>query len=124
MRRFAWLLTGIMLAACAAPTPAPQPADFPNHTRDQVFTLDYRIDQGPARVEAVGLVDSRNTIAFRFVRLNLFGVDANGRVVSRGETTVYGSFGGPQQFSLALRPRGDEVRFELQVGAYSLGRDL
>jgi hypothetical protein len=44
--------------------------------------------------------------------------------VSRGDTTVYGNFGGPQQFSLKLKPRGDEVRFELQVGAYSLGRDL
>jgi len=124
MRRFVRLLGVIGLTACAASGPQLQPADFPIHARDQVFTLDYRIDREPSRVDAVGLVTSRSTTAFRFVRLNLFGVAADGRVVSRGVAIVDGSFGGPQSFSVRLTPTGDEARFELQVGGYSLGRDL
>jgi len=88
--------------------------------RDQVFTLDYRIDRAPTRVEAVGLVDS-SAHMFRFVRLHLLGVGEGGRVVSQGITTLDGTFGLPVQFSVGLRPTGTEVRFELQVGEYALG---
>ena len=49
---------------------------------------------------------------------------ANGRVVSRDTYTVNGTFGGPQSFSLALKPTGAEVQYRVQVGNYSMGRDL
>jgi hypothetical protein len=121
MSRFVVLLGVIVLTACAAGTPQPQPQDFPIHERDQVFVLDYRIDRQPDRVEAVGLITSRTTSSFRFADLNLFGVDANGRVVSRAMDLVNGSFGGPQSFSLSLKPTGAEVKYLLQVGNFSLG---
>ena len=37
---------------------------------------------------------------------------------------VNGTFGGPQSFSLSLKPTGAEVRYLVQVGNYSLGLDL
>ena len=124
MKRFVLLLSVIGLTACAAGAPQPRPADFPLHEHDQVFVLDYRLDRQPNRVEAVGLITSRTTTTFRFAVLNLYGVAANGRVVSRDSYVINGTFGGPQSFSLGLKPTGEEVRYQLQVGNYSLGRDL
>jgi hypothetical protein len=124
MSRFVLLLSVVALTACAAGAPQPRPEDFPLHERDQIFTLDYRIDRKPDRTEATGLITSRTTATFRFAAVNLFGVAANGRVVSRDTYTVNGSFGGPQSFSLALKPTGEEVRYLVQVGNYSIGRDL
>ena len=49
-------------------------------------------------------------------------MDANGRVVSRARDMVTGTFGGPQSFSLALKPDRAEVKYLLQVGNFSLGR--
>ena len=43
---------------------------------------------------------------------------------SQPSYVIDGTFGGPQSFSLALKPTGEEVRYQLQVGNYSLGRDL
>ena len=85
--------------------------------------LDYRIDRQPARVDAVGLITARTTTVFRFATLKFYGVDANGRVVSQARDVIDGTFGGPQSFSLGLKPAGTEVRYKLQVGNYSLGRD-
>jgi hypothetical protein len=124
MSRLALLLGMIGLAACAAGAPQPRPEDFPLHERDQIFVLDYRIDRQPNRVEAVGLITSRITTTFRFAQLNLFGVAANGRVVSRATYRVNGTWGGPQSFSLTLTPTGEEARYQLHVGHYSIGRDL
>jgi hypothetical protein len=124
MRRFVLLLVACGLTACAAGTPPPRPEDFPLHEHDQIFQFDYRLDRQPNRVEAVGLITSRSTTTFRYATLNLFGVAANGRVVSRASWVVNGTWGGPQSFSLALTPTGHEVRYQLQVGNYSLGRDM
>jgi hypothetical protein len=124
MIRFVLLLGMIGLAACAAGAPQPRPEDFPLHERDQVFVLDYRIDRQPNRVEAVGLIASRTTTTFNFAQLNLFGLNESGRVVSRATYRVNGTWGGPQSFSLTLTPTGEEVRYQLQVGYYSVGRDF
>jgi hypothetical protein len=122
--RFVLLLSVITLTACAAGAPQPRPEDFPLHARDQIFVLDYRIDRKPDRVEAVDPITARTMSVFRFAVVNLFGVAANGQVVSRDTYTVNGTFGGPQSFSLAIKPTGAEVRYLVQVGHYSLGRDL
>jgi hypothetical protein len=119
------LLAMIGVAGCAAgATRPPQPADFPVHSRDQIFELDYRIDRHPDRVEAVGLIASRTTRTFRFATLNLYGVAADGRVVSRGSYVINGTWGGAQSFSVRLTPTGKEERYELNVGNYSLGLDM
>ena len=111
----------IGLVGCAAGAPPPKPEDFPLHAHDQVFLLDYRIDRHPDRVEAVGLITSRSTTTFRFAALNLFGVTADDRVVSRGGYVVNGTWGGPVSFTVRLTPDGKEENYKLQVGNYSLG---
>jgi hypothetical protein len=123
MKRFVLLASMIGLTACAAGAPQPRPEDFPLHANDQIFVLDYRIDRQPNRVEAVGLITSRTTTTFRFAELQLFGVAASGRVVSRGSYLINGTWGGPQSFSVALSPTGEEAKYQLQVGNYFIGRD-
>ncbi|HSE95997.1 MAG TPA: hypothetical protein VLD61_08895 [Methylomirabilota bacterium] len=113
-------LTLIALTACAAPGPPLDPASLTLHGRDQIFRFDYRIDREPGRVEAVGLLNSSAPM-FRFVRLRLVGVTADGRVASQGFTTVDGTFGVPVRFSVNLRPTGAEASFELLVDGYALG---
>jgi hypothetical protein len=122
MRRVTFaLVVALAFTACGPQAPPLQLSELPLHERDQIFTIDYRIDRRPDRVTAVGLVESRNTVYFRFAAVNLFGVAANGRVVSRGTTIVYGSFGGPQQFSVSVTPTGEEARFQIQIGDYAIG---
>ena len=110
MRRLLLLLALIGLAGCAAGAPLPKPEDFPLHSHDQVFLLDYRIDRHPDRVEAVGLITSRSTTTFRFAAVNLYGVTADDRVVSRGSYVVNGSWGGPVSFTVTLTPDGKKRR--------------
>jgi hypothetical protein len=124
MSRFMLLLGMMGLAGCAAGAPPPRPEDFPIHERDQIFVLDYRIDRLPDRVEAVGLIASRITNTFRFAQLQLFGITPDGRVVSRGGYRVNGTWGGPVSFTVTLTPTGQETQYKLQVGHYSVGRDL
>jgi hypothetical protein len=121
LRRFALLVGMTSLAACAAGAPQPQPSDFPLHEHDQIFVLDYRIDRQPDRVDAVGLITSRTTTTFRFAELQLFGLTEDGRVLSRGVYRVDGTWGGPVSFTVTLTPTGQEARYKLQVGFYSIG---
>ena len=113
-------LTLLALTACAAPGPPLDPASLTLHGRDQIFRFDYRIDREPGRVEAVGLLNS-SVPTFRFARLRMVGVTADGRVVSQGFTTVDGTFGLPVPFSVAVRPAGTEASFEILVDGYALG---
>ena len=89
-----------------------------------VITTPDKVDSRIGQLEAVGLITSRTATTFRFATLDLFGVTEEGRVVSRGSYVVNGTFGGPQSFSVRLTPTGKEARYQLQVGNYSLGRDL
>ena len=60
------------------------------------------------------LAEARLTLA-------LFGVDANGRIVSRGTTYVRSDFASQATpFAVELTPIGRETRFELRVLDYSL----
>ena len=70
----------------------------------------------PDRVEAVGLITSRSTTTFRFAAVNLYGVTADDRVVSRGSYVVNGTWGGPVSFTVRLTPDGKEATYKLQVG--------
>jgi len=56
------------------------------------------------------------------VTLNFFGLDGDGRIVSRGIALVHGPFGDrPQPLAAQLRPDGREVRFELRVAMVQAG---
>jgi hypothetical protein len=93
---------------------------LPLHHRHHALTIDYRLDQGASRVEAVGLLGSDHRILLP-VRLRLLGVTADSRVLNHGFTTVDGSFGFPTPFSVSLRRAGTEARFELEVDDHAFG---
>jgi hypothetical protein len=66
-------------------------------------------------VRAAGLAESPTRIV-SWAKLALFGVDRDGRVVSRGESDLQGGFGRTSvPFEIALQPTGREERFELVV---------
>lgn len=112
----------------------PRPEDFPLHATDHpFFNLHWRLDRKEGVVETVGLVEAARQGGIAEVLLELRGLDASGRVVSRGLGRAYpgvGSHGGrlflgdSWPFVVRLRPTGREDRFELRVWSYSweLGR--
>jgi hypothetical protein len=104
------------LTACAAPAPRVDvPAELPLRVNDQLFTIRYALQREPAVVRAVGqLVPSID--AESRVTLALFGVDAAGRVESRGTAYLRSEFGTSTiPFAVELTPTGRETAFELRV---------
>ena len=91
------------------------PADLPNRTDQGELRIRWAIVRDSAAVRAVGLAESPNRDV-SWTRLGLYGLDRNGRIVSRGESDVQAALGrtsGP--FEVTLRPTGEEDRFELVV---------
>ncbi|MBI2461161.1 MAG: hypothetical protein HYV61_06680 [Candidatus Rokubacteria bacterium] len=129
-RRLLPLIVPLLLLGCAGTVRLDRPADFPNHASDHpFFDLHWRLERTADRVEAVGLVEASRVDGILEVTLELRGLDADGRVVSRGLGRTYGL--GPflrwqtRPFAVSLRPTGQEARFELEVWSYDwdVGRD-
>ncbi|HZS34210.1 MAG TPA: hypothetical protein VFC42_12620 [Methylomirabilota bacterium] len=125
-----WPATGIWLALAAlglavggcaggAGTPRP-PAELPLSTVDQHFQLRWRLERDPSAVRAVGLAQSQADREGNLT-LALYGLDAAGRIVSRGVGYVQWQFArDPAPFVVTLTPTGREARFELHVLNYWL----
>jgi hypothetical protein len=115
-----WVALGLVIlalgaAACAASSAIAIPADLPNRTDQGQFHFRWALIREPAMVRAVGLAESPTRIV-SWAKLALFGVDRDGRVVSRGESDLQGGFGRTSvPFEIALQPTGREERFELVV---------
>jgi hypothetical protein len=113
-----WIALGLlMLALGTAAGPASSaiviPSELPNRTDQGEFHFRWALVREPARVRAVGLADTPNRVV-AWARVGLFGVDRNGRVVSRGDSEIPGSFGQTTlPFEVSLRPTGREDRFDL-----------
>ena len=89
------------------------PADLPNRTDQGEVRFRWALVRESGTVRAVGLAETPNRVV-SWVRVALFGVDGNGRVVSRGDAEIPGGFGRTSlPFEVALRPSGREERFEL-----------
>jgi len=108
------------LAGCAAPARIEVPAELPLRTTDQGFEIRWALQREAARARAVGRVspffdtEARLTLAF-------FGVDAEGRIVSRGTTYLRSEFNREAiPFAVELTPTGREAGFELRVIEYHL----
>ncbi len=119
-----WLVLaalGLAVGGCAAwaRTPPP-PGELPLSTLDQHFQLRWRLERDPSRVRAVGLAHSQADREGNLT-LVLYGLDAAGRIVSRGMAYVQWQFArDPQPFVVTLTPTGRETRFELRVLNYWL----
>jgi hypothetical protein len=110
------LLVGGGLAGCAAPARIAVPPDLPLQTYDQGYTMRWALERSPERVRAVGLI-STSGFGAEPTLVTLYGWDARGRVVSRGDTAVRRRIDPtPTAFEVSLRPSGTETRFDLRVG--------
>jgi hypothetical protein len=115
-----WLgpLLGVLVLGAgtwAASASISVPADLPNRTDQAGLQLRWALVRDSAGVRAVGLAESPNR-SVSWTRLGLYGLDRDGRIVSRGEGDVEDGLdrtSGP--FEIALRPTGAEERFELVV---------
>jgi hypothetical protein len=119
-RAVSGLAVAILLAACAGSAPPPTAAELPLHLTDQQFDLAWRLTLEPTRTEATGLVGRRSR-EISDVWLQLVGLDAAETIVSFS-TLAHIHWGSPwdmEPFTLVLRPRGGEQRFEVRVRSYS-----
>jgi hypothetical protein len=101
---------------CAAPAPPLQvPAELPLVTNEQLFEFRWALQREASRARAVGLVTPSFDTEFSMT-LGFYGVDAGGRIVSRGTTYVRADFAQRSTpFSVDLTPTGREARFELRI---------
>jgi hypothetical protein len=108
------------VAGCAAPARVELPADLPLRTNDQFFAFQWALQREPTVTRAVGRVRPSFDTEARLT-LALFGVDADGRIASRGTTYVRADFATQATpFSVELTPTGRETRFELRVLEYQV----
>jgi hypothetical protein len=113
--RHGWLLMALLaFGACAERPRIAVPPDLPNTTREQFLTLRWALVREPGRVEAVGQAEASGSNWDATIALE--GVDAGGRVVSRGVRVLRPGFGpGPTPFQVDLVPAGGEREFRLRV---------
>ena len=118
-----WLLLPALailtaIAACAAAPRTDVPAELPLQTNDQLFAIRWALQREASVVRAMGrLTPSFDTEAR--LTLALFGVDAEGRIVSRGTAYLQSEFDSRSiPFAVELAPTGCEARFELRVLDY------
>lgn len=106
------------LAGCAAPARTEVPAELPLRTNDELFAIQWALQREATVARAVGLVRPSFDTEARLT-LALFGVDAQGRIVSRGTTYLRSEFSRrPIPFAVEVVPAGGEARFELRVLDY------
>ena len=113
------LVVAFALAACAGGAPAPTPAEFPLHATEQQFYLSWGLALSGDRAVATGVVARRNG-EISDAWLQLVGLDAAGHIVSfSGLSHVrWASPWDAEPFTLELRPRGEEQRFEVRVKSF------
>jgi hypothetical protein len=97
------------------------PAELPLTTHDQIFTIRWALQKEASLTRAVGTLTTSTSAPAR-ATLGLFGLDAGGRIVSRGTSWVRpSSFGSPSMpFSVELTPTGQEARYDLRVLDYHM----
>ena len=117
--RLASILAILAVAlGCAAPARIEVPAELPLVTNEQLFQFRWALQREASRTRAVGLVRPSFDTEFTMT-LGLYGVDADGRIVSRGSTYVRSAFGpGAVPFGVDLTPTGQETGYELRLIDY------
>jgi hypothetical protein len=114
--RWGWLFAGLLVVGgCAGLPRIAVPPDLPNTTREQFLVLRWALVREIGRVQAVGQAESTSGDRWD-AAIALEGLDAQGRVVSRGTGAIRPGFGGgPTPFQVDLAPTGGETDFRLLV---------
>jgi hypothetical protein len=131
----------VLLHGCAA-TPMLSPADFPSHsvalpTAEYPSTypvpseapqieLHWRVTADSGRVLAEGLIERQQESRIRDIWLQLIGLDASGRTVSFTPPTQFSwrSASALEPFTMSLRPRGGEERYEVRMFMFEFDPQL
>ena len=119
-----WLLALGMLTMLAGCAPGPMsmvPSDLPFTKNEDIFEIRWALQKEATVTRAVGLLNTSNATPLQ-VTVGLFGLDAQGSIVSRGTSWVRpNSFSSRSlPFSVALTPTGQEARYELRILDYRL----
>jgi hypothetical protein len=117
MRGWAGLVLALALAGwgCAGAPRIEVPSTLPNVAQEDFLTLRWALQREGGTARAVGLAEPSTGTDWD-ATLDLFGVDRDGRIVSRGSRVVRPGFApGPTPFEVALAETGREAEFQLHV---------
>jgi hypothetical protein len=97
--------------------PAEYPAAYPLPSVVPQIELHWRLIVNSNRVQADGLIERQHDSHIKDVWLQLVGIDATGRTVSFTPPTQFSwrSAGALESFTIALKPRGGEERYEVRL---------
>ena len=117
-------LMSVLLAGCAT-APFPKPADFLFHTPAPPLDIHWTLSVEPSIVQADGLIE-RHRPEIGSARIQLLGLDAAGRIVSFTTPIliVWRSTWDLEPFTIRLRPRGQEQRYEVRVFSFEYQEGL
>lgn len=122
-----------LLDGCAASAPTLSPAEYSDHSVAlptaeypsaypspgvvPQIELHWRLIVDSNRVRAEGLIERQRESHIKDVWLQLVGIDATGRIVSFTPPTQFSwrSAAALESFTIALRPRGSEERYDVRL---------
>jgi hypothetical protein len=121
----ALLIPGLLLVGCAASGPMLRPADFPFHASVPPVDIHWRLSLDSSVARADGLIERRQHL-IRSAQLQLVGLDATGRIVSFATPAwvLWRSESDSESFTIKLRPRGGEERFEVRLYSFEYREDV
>lgn len=98
--------------------PAPPEAFAQHDAGHPFFDLHWTLEQEEGRVMVQGIVTASRVDAIQDVTVEVVGVDAEGKVLSRTLGTTYGrrlSRGQSRPFFVRARPTGREATFQVRI---------
>jgi hypothetical protein len=122
-----------LLGGCTASAPKLDPTEYPVHSValptaeypsayplpsvEPQIELHWRLIVDANRVRADGLIERQRESHIKDVWLQLVGLDATGRIVSFTPPTQFSwrSAAALESFTIALKPRGGEERYEVRL---------
>jgi hypothetical protein len=121
----ALLIPGLLLAGCAVSAPVPRPADFPFHVVGPPVDIHWRLSLDPSVARADGLIKRRQH-HIGSAWLQLIGLDDTGRIVSftTPARVRWTSESDSESFTITLRPRGREQRFEVRLYSFEYPEEM
>ena len=109
-----------VVAGCNAPRNIEIPSELPLRANDQIFGIQWALQKEASVVRAVGIVTPSVDTEAR-VTIGFFGLDANGKIVSRGTGYFRSEIGARTiPFEVFLTPTGREADFVLRILNYGL----
>jgi len=108
-------LTLALASGCAAASRIEVPAALPNVTRQDFLTIRWALRHERGTARAVGIAEPSSGVQWD-ATLALYGLDGQGRIVSRGSIALRPGFAsGPTPFEVTLVETSRETEFQLHV---------